>query len=261
MKNRQAADERGFTLLELMISLTLLGVMLTMVYSVFATALASVPRGEDVAVQSARMRAATSLLTRQVRSIIPYQVEGEDESTPCYFMGNPGYFDFYTAAPQRNGGEGLAHVTYWTDGHTLWMAEVLVQSSTTDTGEQRPAPSPAAVVLLEGLTSAEFKYRRVDGTDDVDNEFRDSWDSFEEQMLPGAVRIWLTGLGVGNSYWVQEIPIMLVSYGLGAYDCESGFGNRDLEDGGSDANSNGTTPEQRRNNLPPSLRGAAEEEE
>ena len=58
MATEQRTSESGFTLLELMISLTLLGVMLAMVYSVFATALAAVPRGENVAAQSARMDAA-----------------------------------------------------------------------------------------------------------------------------------------------------------------------------------------------------------
>jgi general secretion pathway protein J len=249
MATRRAGDERGFTLLELMISLTLLGVMLTMVYSVFATALASVPRGEDVAAESARMRAATSLLSRQVRSIIPYPVEGEDESTPCYFAGNSNYFDFYTAAPQHNGGEGLARVIYWSDGATLSMAEHLVLAPEVTTDDQSaPAPPPASTVqLLTGLSGVRFQYLRVDGSD---TEWRDSWDSFEEQTLPGAVRVMLDGIGVGNSYWIQEIPVMLVSYGLGSYDCESGYGNKDVDGGGSaNTDENGLKDDVRQRNL------------
>jgi general secretion pathway protein J len=224
------ASSAGFTLLELMISLTLLGVMLAMVYSVFTTALAAVPRGEDVAARSARMRAATSLLARQVRSIISFPVEGEEESTPCYFWGNRFSFEFITAAPQHNGGEGLAKVTYSSDGTSLAMREEVVFSAAAITGEsQAPASS---IVLLDGLKSVRFQYLRLDGTD---SEWRDEWDPYEEQTLPGAIRVTLDGLGVGDSYWIQEIPIMLVSYGLGSYDCEGGFGQRD---GGSD-NSNG----------------------
>src|SRR5262245_45567604 len=102
---RARHSSAGFTLLELMFSRTLLGVMLSMVYSVCATALAAVPRGEEVAARSARMRAATSLLARQVRSIISFPVEGEEESTPCYFWGNRYSFEFVTATPQHNGGE------------------------------------------------------------------------------------------------------------------------------------------------------------
>jgi general secretion pathway protein J len=246
------SGEHGFTLLELMISLMLLGVMMTMVYSVFATALSSVPRGEDVAAESARMRAATSLLSRQVRSIIPYPVDGEDESTPCFFMGNPSYFDFYTAAPQHNGGEGLAHVMYWSDGHSLSMAEELVLPTAPDTGGDQPAP-PAqmanSVQLISGLSGARFEYLRIDGDE---SEWRDSFDSFEEQTLPGAVRVTLDGLGVGNSYWLQEIPVLPVIYGLGSYDCESGFGNKDLDgnsSGNSDTDDNGLKDDVRQRNL------------
>lgn len=228
---RTLAGTAGFTLLELMISLTLLAVMLTMVYSVFATALAAVPRGEDVAAQSARMRGATSLLARQVRSIIPFPVEGEEESTPCYFWGDAHSFEFVTAAPQHNGGEGLARVTYFSDGVNLSMREEVIFSGAQITGEQKGAAS--VVPLLQGLSSVRFQYLRVDGSD---SEWRDSWDPYEEQTLPGAVRVTLDGLGVGNSYWIQEIPLMLVSYALGSYDCEGGFGGEDLSNGGTSDN-------------------------
>jgi len=219
-------SESGFTLLELMISLTLLAVMLVMAYSVFATALSSVPRGEDAAARSARMRAATSLLARQVRSIVAYPVEGEEESTPCYFWGDPYSFGFITAAPQHNGGEGLGWVTYWSDGSSFWMAERIIFSASAMSGD---TPEPTSEIkLLDGLSGARFQYLRLDGTD---SEWRDSWDPFEEQTLPGAIRITLNGLGVGDSYWIQEIPVMLVAYGLGSYDCEGGFADRELFDG------------------------------
>lgn len=224
------ASTSGFTLLELMISLTLLGVMLAMVYSVFATALAAVPRGEDVAARAARMRAATSLLARQVRSIISFPVEGDEESTPCYFWGNPYSFEFVTAAPQHNGGEGLAKVTYSSDGTSFSMQEEVVFSAAALTGEQKTTVS--AVKLLDGLKSVRFQFLRLDGTD---SEWRDEWDPYEEQTLPGAIRVTLDGLGVGDSYWIQEIPLMLVSYGLGSYDCEGGFAQREggFENGGT----------------------------
>jgi type II secretory pathway component PulJ len=208
-----------------MISLVLLGVMLAMAYSVFATALASVPRGEDVAARSARMRAATSLLARQVRSIVAYPVEGKEESSPCYFWGDAYSFGFITAAPQHNGGEGLGWVTYWSDGSSFWMAERVIFSASAISGD---APEAASEIkLLDGLSGARFQYLRLDGSD---SEWRDGWDPFEEQTLPGAIRITLDGLGVGNSYWIQEIPLMMVAYGLGTYDCEGGFADRGLED-------------------------------
>ena len=163
-------------------------------------------------------------------SIISFPVEGEEESTPCYIWGNLYAFEFVTAAPQHNGGEGLAKVTYSTDGTSFSMQEEVIFSAAAITGEQQTGVS--AVKLLEGLKSVRFQYLRLDGTD---SEWRDEWDPYEEQTLPGAIRVTLDGLGVGDSYWIQEIPIMLVSYGLGSYDCEGGFGQRESgnENGGT----------------------------
>jgi hypothetical protein len=203
-----------------MISMALLAVMMAMTYSAFSTAMGAVPRGEDAADRAGRLRMATSLLTRQVRSLVNYPAYTEDEVHP-YFNSDPRYcpegatgcFSFITGAPQLNGGEGLAWVTYWTDGSTLWMAERAIFSVQAISGE---APDPTAqTVLFSGLNGATFQYLRLEGSD---SEWISAWDPVEEQALPGAIRITLDGIGTGGSYWIQEIPIMTVVYGLGNYD-------------------------------------------
>jgi general secretion pathway protein J len=224
MRRVHRPREAGFTLLELMISLTLLGIMMVMTYSVFATALAAVPRGEDAAERSGRLRMATSLITRQVRSLMDYPAETEDEVHP-YFEGNPQTFKFITAAPQLGGGEGLSWVTYFTDGRTLWMAERVIFSMGALTAEEPEAVAQTA--LLEGLKGVRFQYLRLDGTD---SEWIDEWSGLEEQSPPAAIRITLDGIGIGDSYWVQEIPVMTVVYALGSYDSDVGV--EDDEEGG-----------------------------
>ena len=207
--------EAGFTLLELMISLSLLGVMMAMAYSVFTTALMAVPRGADVAARAQRFRAATSILSKQVRSAVNYPAHAENDDVFPYFWGDPASFSFITASPQHRGGEGLGWVTYWTDGRSVSMGERLIFSAVAVSGD---APDPSAqTVLLDGLSSARFEYLRLDGDE---GEWRDAWDAFEEQGLPAAVRITLGGVNEGRTYWVQEIPLMPVAYGLGAYDPE-----------------------------------------
>jgi prepilin-type N-terminal cleavage/methylation domain-containing protein len=214
---RRATDERGFTLLELLISISLLAVMLAMAYTAFATAMGAVPRGEEAADRSARLRMGTSLLTRQVHSMVNYPSYTEDEVHP-YFEGDAVSFKFITAAPQLNGGEGLGWVSYWTDGKTMWMAERAIFSVQSISGD---APDPTGqTVLLEGLKGVRFQYLRLEGGD---SEWVDLWDPLEEQSLPGAIRVTLDGLGTGGSYWIQEIPVMTVVYGLGNYDPELGL--------------------------------------
>jgi prepilin-type N-terminal cleavage/methylation domain-containing protein len=216
--------ESGFTLLELLISMALLAVMMAMTYSAFSTAMGAVPRGEDAADRAGRLRIATSILTRQIRSLVNYPNYSEDEEVYPYFdtreclkelKGATACFAFITGSPQLNGGEGLGWVRYWTDGSTLWMGERAIFSVQSVSGD---APEPEGqTVLFSGLRGANFQYLRLEGTD---SEWLDSWDALEEQALPGAIRITLDGIGPGGSYWIQEIPVMAVVYGLGNYDAE-----------------------------------------
>lgn len=224
---RQGLGEGGFTLLELLISMSLLVVMMAMTYSVFQTAMTAVPRGEEVAELSARLRMATALMTRQVRSMVDYPAE-TDEEIHSYFEGYPDSFSFVTAAPQLGGGEGLGWVTYTTDGEVLAMAERLIFSTGGLSGEDEdeeegvePVSDEAAeAVLLAGLAGAKFEYLRLDGSEP---DWLEEWDGMEEQSPPAAIRVVLDGLGIGDSYWIQEIPVMTVVYALGAYDSDVGL--------------------------------------
>jgi prepilin-type N-terminal cleavage/methylation domain-containing protein len=217
------SDERGFTLLELMISMTLLVMMVAMTYGIFATTLRMVPRGEGEAERSARLRGASDMISRQIRSTVNYPARTEGESFP-FFQGAPYWFSFITAAPQHRGGEGLGWVTYWSDGHSLNVGERVIFSASSILGDA-PEMSDQAM-LLDGFTGSRFQYLRLDGND---SEWRDFWDAQEEQNLPAAVRIVLDGAGPLGSSWVQEIPLMTVAYALGSFDPD-----QDQNGGGDD---------------------------
>ncbi len=208
----------GFTLLELMIALSLLAMMLAMAYSAFATATQAIPRGEDAAALSGRLRMATALITRQVRSLVDYSAETDEQVHP-FFEGGPDSFSFITSSPQlAGGGDGLGWVTYASDGKSLRMAERLIFSRGNLTGGTGDPEAQAE--LLSGLEGVRFQYLRLDG---VDNEWLSEWNALEEQALPGAIKIELMGIGQSRSYWVQEIPVMTVVYGLGSYDSDAIF--------------------------------------
>lgn len=223
--------ESGFTLLELLISISLLSVMLVMTYSVFQTAMSAVPRGEEVVDLSARLGMATSIMTRQVRSMVDYPAETDSEYH-TFFVGEDSGFSFVTSAPQLGGGEGLSWVTYSSaDGSSLSLTERKIFSTAQFSAEESQAPlglsefdsreEAAQTVLIAGLESVRFEYLRLDGMDD---EWIDTWDALEEANPPGAVRVTVEGLGLaGDSYWVQEIPVMVVVYQLGNYDSDIGL--------------------------------------
>ncbi len=215
--HRLVPSERGFTLLELMISLTLLTMMMGMVFSVFATATDSIPRGEAAAERSARLRMATALMTRQIRSLVDYPAETEDEEIHSFFNGDGEGFSFITAAPQMGRGDGLGWVTYWVADGNLNFSERLIFSAGAFVAEQES--SAAEATLLAGIAGHRFEYLRLEGDT---SEWVEIWEGLEEQTPPAAIRVTIEGLGLSDSYWIQEIPIMTVVYSLGTYDSDLG---------------------------------------
>lgn len=233
-------DERGFTLLELLIALSLFAVVIAAAYAAFVSGLNAVPRGEALAERSARLRAATSIMEKQVRSLVNYTVIGEDDEPQPYFQGRSDGFSFVTAAPQLNGGEGLSCVVYWIEGNAIRVGETPIVSPQSLVKENCVDHPTASAVLLDGLTSARFQYVRLEGNE---VERPDRWSSIDDG-LPAAVEVTLEGLSLGRSSWSKQIPVMAVAYGLGAYDPEgeppgqgplgpgSGDGDRDDKDAG-----------------------------
>jgi len=215
--HRLVPSERGFTLLELMISLTLLTMMMGMVFSVFATATDSIPRGEAAAERSARLRMATALMTRQIRSLVDYPAETEDEEIHSFFNGDGEGFSFITAAPQMGRGDGLGWVTYWVADGDLNFSERLIFSAGAFAAQQES--SAVEATLLAGIAGHRFEYLRLEGDT---SEWVEVWEGLEEQTPPAAIRVTIEGLGLSDSYWIQEIPIMTVVYSLGTYDSDLG---------------------------------------
>jgi len=200
-----------------MISLTLLTMMMGMVFSVFATATDSIPRGEAAAERSARLRMATALMTRQIRSLVDYPAETEDEEIHSFFNGDGEGFSFITAAPQMGRGDGLGWVTYWVADGDLKFSERLIFSAGAFVAEQES--SAAEATLLAGIAGHRFEYLRLEGDT---SEWVEIWEGLEEQTPPAAIRVTIEGLGLSDSYWIQEIPIMTVVYSLGTYDSDLG---------------------------------------
>jgi hypothetical protein len=79
--------------------------------------------------------------------------------------------------------------------------------------------SAAEATLLAGIAGHRFEYLRLEGDT---SEWVEIWEGLEEQTPPAAIRVTIEGLGLSDSYWIQEIPIMTVVYSLGTYDSDLG---------------------------------------
>jgi general secretion pathway protein J len=203
---------RGFTLLEVVLAMTALALVTAICYGAFHLGIRAVERGEVAVVTAQRLRAATDVIIRQIKSTVPYPARNEEEEEYPYFVGSATSMTFVTAAGLEGGG-GLRRVVYQVldNPPRLVLAEHAHFNRDSLGRDPVDEPGARAAVLLDGFRSLKFEYMLNDG---VDTEWRESWDAYEEEMLPGAVRVLIEGLpGMEMPLWGQEIPLMLTTYG------------------------------------------------
>ncbi len=231
----KAGHARGLTLLEMILSLTIVALIVALVSSGFNLAGTAIGGGERAAEQNQRIRLATDIMTRQIKSTVgpPYCAwdEEEDYEWP-YFQGTRHDLAFVTAAAQSGGG-GLAVVTYRVQGTPpqLLMAEATGVDRSILAQPERLAELPAQeALLLSGFSELHFEYLLSDG---IENEWFEAWDGREEEELPTAVKVVIDGIaGLGGSLWTHQIPIMVaVTETQG--ECGD-FGDDDDDGGGGD---------------------------
>jgi prepilin-type N-terminal cleavage/methylation domain-containing protein len=222
--HRHATD--GFSLLEVMLAMVALAMVSMICYGAFHLGIRAVERGEVAVVTAQRLRVASDVLIRQVKSAVPYPARNEDEEVYPYFFGTPTSMTFVTAAA-LNGGGGLARVAYQlTPGEGTELPKLVVEESSAFSpdalGVERFEPSGArATVLLDGFKDLRFQYLLSDG---ADVEWRDSWNGREEEIMPTAVRILVDGMpGLETETWGQEIPLMATTYSEGAGEVDDEF--------------------------------------
>jgi prepilin-type N-terminal cleavage/methylation domain-containing protein len=105
MTRRSAASHpsAGFTLIEVLISITLLALVAGICYAAFHLGIRAVGKGEMAVVPAQRLRAATDVLIHQVKSAVasPALIDGD---TYPYFYGDKTSMSFVTEAGQLGGG-------------------------------------------------------------------------------------------------------------------------------------------------------------
>lgn len=153
---------RGFTLVELLLAVTLLSILLALTYGGMHAATRAADRGQQILEESGRLRMAHQFVRKQLNQAIPLafnQTEGEalDTPDPEVFLGSADYIRFVGPMPGYLGFGGpqvqeLALVP-GDDGLELQLTHALVQGfEESRLGELEP------ITLLDRIDRAEFQF-------------------------------------------------------------------------------------------------------
>jgi len=190
--------DRGSTLIELLISLTILGVILLIIMGAFRIGIRAWETGDRDVDTHQRQQMVFSILKRQLSSAVnqPVVMEGEtreDEAKkdekPFVFRGDEGGMEFISAIPAVPGNmAGNVHVGYRVgaddEGYFLEITEknVFVQSGGRKTDATE---APAAYRLLSSVYGIEFAYLKITLEDSL---WQAEWNPENDDGFPAAVR-------------------------------------------------------------------------
>ena len=183
--------KKGFTLLELMLSLAIMGIVLLIIFGALRVGTRAWEKGEkDVAVHQ-RQRAVLDLLSQQIASACIYEIKMGDDA--FYFKGSEGKMAFVSRSPIVPGSvTGVVFVKYMIqegDGDGEKQLKLYEKDAgflkEEDVESQREED---LFTLISGIQDLQFEYLKG-GEDNSDQNWQTSWDPSEKTGLPLAVKI------------------------------------------------------------------------
>jgi general secretion pathway protein J len=173
--------DSGFTLLELMISIAIVGIMVFILMAVLRLGFRSVEAGEKKIESLERVKASLNVIEAQIQSEIPLKFDDDGEKK-FYFKGQPTSLEFSTNYSIWEGEKGYVVVTYQVvEGdqgkRTLLASENMVGR------ENRKE-----IKLLESFNEMNFEYYFQDPTEE-EGKWIEEWT--ETAFLPKKIRLHL----------------------------------------------------------------------
>jgi general secretion pathway protein J len=157
-RHRHKVKTRGFTLVELLLAITLMSMLLALAYGGLRASTRATDRGQVVLEESSRIRMAHQFVRKQLNQMIPLAfMESEDQQERTIFEGNdrrirfvgpmPGYLGF--------GGPQVQELSFERsdNGLALVLSHALLQGFEEEKLYQR-----APIFLLDRIEQASFQF-------------------------------------------------------------------------------------------------------
>jgi general secretion pathway protein J len=193
--------QAGFTLLELIIALTLASLVILVAYTSTSLSIRAVKGSQAASEKLQELRVCQTILERSLASAVKGSVGAQN-----YFLGTREDMRFFTALPLE--AHNLGGIYHWR----IFMGEgekgqvVAVEQTKNVNWKRDPEGVEMRQILLENLTEVHFGYGR--GAEEVE-----SWDGKKARGLPDWVRITVTPKGRPPQSWL--IPIHVSEFNAG----------------------------------------------
>ena len=190
----------GFTLVELLLAITLMSILLGLTYTGLRAATRSSERGEVLLAAGGELRAAHQFIRRQLNQMLPlpFAMTDGQEQVRIVFEGDARRIQYVAPMPGYLGAGGpqvqvIELVRGDGDNLLIQFSHALLQGF-----EQEHLAYRDPVILLEGVDSADFEFLGKDEEGELTG-WTSNWDQMDN--LPVAVRLNLEFSGELNLRW------------------------------------------------------------
>ncbi|MFQ5899525.1 MAG: type II secretion system protein GspJ [Candidatus Methylomirabilia bacterium] len=176
---------RGFTILELLIALSIVAALLAILLGGLRVGLSAWRQGEDRAEVHQHLRSLAGILSRSVGATFPYRMRPSQGGSPViHFQGEERRLAFVTlaaplplATPIAFTAVTFSHESEEHPGLSVWEKAL---------PNEEPFEAERPVFVDPAVTEVSFRYLRPGGG------WEERWDGAAEDELPQAVEIRLT---------------------------------------------------------------------
>ena len=215
MKKAANKRQRGFTLLEILIAMTLLGLLMAMLFGGLRLGTRAWEASDVRSADLARLEAVQGFIRRALTGAYPLLTTGDDDAKrKMTFTGGAEAVAFTALMPAHFGVGGFYTITLAVEDGAV-DRRLVFRRQLFQSGAEESSPPPAAgadeekeKVLLEGILKAEFSYFGI-----ADNDERPSWqDEWQDQKsLPDLVRLSVTFADRDEGAWPDLVVAPRIS--------------------------------------------------
>ncbi|CAM3189251.1 general secretion pathway protein GspJ [Pseudomonas floridensis] len=203
--------QRGFTLLEVLLVISLLGVLLVLVAGALLGANRAVLKAERYTVGLDEMRAAQAFLRSSISQALPLDTSAEDDANSGFFEGSAQRVRFVATLPGELGGGIQLHTLELKGPEGKRDLQVTFERIHTSSNGITLQPWGEPQVLLHNVDTLSFSYRGLTPKGKPTG-WLDDWPW--PTRLPGAVRI--DAKVKGSIAWVSEVVALRLDLSGGA---------------------------------------------
>jgi general secretion pathway protein J len=195
----------GFTLIEVVLALTIFALLGTILYGAFALGQSALAKSQSAATRSQTQRSTADLLASYIRSAYPYRYSAQEQA--IFFEGESDSLVFVSAYSHGVGGRGMAKIQLAAGDEDRGRAPLELEEITPVRldGEQRSAGQSHRLVLQERVRDFRLAYLDPQAEQET---WEERWDGQERRRLPRAVRLTFVDDDGREVRWI--FPIMMV---------------------------------------------------